>query len=125
LLGAAAVLALGLTLSSSVRRRRRTYAVLAAIGLDRGDLRQTVRWQLNLVTLLALAIGLPIGVVVGRLAWTAFADQLGVAGDPRVPVALLAAAAGALLLVANLVGEWPARTAGRRRWGVALRDAAA
>ena len=90
LLGAASVLALGLTLSSSVRRRRRTYAVLSAIGLDRGDLRQTVRWQLNIVTLLALVIGLPIGVVLGRVAWTAFAEQLGAAGDPRIPFALLA-----------------------------------
>jgi predicted lysophospholipase L1 biosynthesis ABC-type transport system permease subunit len=121
LLGAASVLALGLTLSSSVRRRRRTDAVRSAIGLDRGDLRQTVRWQVNLVTLLALAVGLPIGVVLGRIAWIAFAEQLGVASDPQLPLALLAAAAAGLLLLANLVGEWPARTAGRRRQSIALR----
>lgn len=115
LLGAAAVLALGLTLSASVRRRHQTYAVLSALGFDRGDLRQTVRWESNLVVFSALVLGLPIGVALGRVAWTAFSDQLGGAGGPRVPLVLLTGAVAALVVVANLVGELPARTAGRRR----------
>jgi putative ABC transport system permease protein len=122
LLGAASVLALALTLGSSVRRRRHTYAVLAALGFDRRTLRQTVRWQLNLLTVLALAIGLPIGVVAGRVAWMAFADQLGAAADPRVPIAVLSVVTAGLLAMTNLVGEWPARSAGRRRVIEALRD---
>jgi putative ABC transport system permease protein len=113
LLGGAAVLALGLTLSSSVRRRRETFAVLSSLGFDRRDLRRTVRWQTNVLTLAAIGVGLPLGVVAGRTAWTAFADQLGAAGGPRVPLAVLALAAAGLLLVANVVGEVPARRAGR------------
>jgi hypothetical protein len=122
MLGAAAVLALALTLSASVRRRRHAYGVLSALGLDGSDLRSTVRWQLNLVTLLALLVGLPLGVASGRLAWTAFADQLGVASEPQVPIALLGVAAVALTAVANIVGEWPARSAGRQVVGVSLRE---
>jgi putative ABC transport system permease protein len=114
-LGVASVLALSLTLSASVRRRRTSYAVLSALGFDRRGLRRTVRWQLNLVTALSLVVVLPIGIVVGRVAWRAFADQLGAASDPRVPVALLAAVAVGLVVLANLMGEWPARLAGRHQ----------
>jgi putative ABC transport system permease protein len=121
LLGASAVLALGLSLAGSVRRRRATYAVLSAIGFGRRDLRRTVRWQTNVITAVALVVGLPLGVVAGRIAWTAFADQLGAAGGPRVPLVLLGVAAIALIVLANLVGEWPARSAGSARAAV-LRD---
>jgi hypothetical protein len=113
-LGAASVLALALTLGSSVRRRAPTYAVLSSLGFDREEIRRTVRWQTNIVTLLALGIGVPLGVVAGRVAWTAFADQLGAAGGPRVPLGLLGLAALGLLLLSNLVGEWPARQATHR-----------
>ncbi len=121
LLGASAVLALGLSLAGSVRRRRSTYAVLSAIGFDRRDLRRTVRWQANVITAVALVVGLPLGVLTGRLAWTAFADQLGAAGGPRVPLGLLGLAAVGVIALANLVGEWPARSAGAAR-GSALSD---
>jgi hypothetical protein len=121
-LGVAAILALGLTLGASVRRRQRTYAVLGALGVDRRGLRRTVRWQLNLVTAVALVIGLPLGVACGRVAWAAFADQLGVATGARIPLLLLGTASAGLLLLANLIGEWPARRAGRRRDALALRD---
>lgn len=114
LLAGAAVLALALSLTASVRRRTSTYAVLSSLGFSRRDIRRTVRWHTNLVTVLSLAIGLPAGAVAGRLAWTAFADQLGAAGGPRVPVLLLAGAAVAILVLSNLVAEWPARQASRR-----------
>ena len=121
-LGGAAALALVLTLSASVRRRRRTYLVLSAVGLDRGDLRQTVRWQLNLVMGVAMAVGLAVGIAIGRVAWIAFADQLGAMGDPRVPVPLLAGAVVGLVALTNVIGEWPARAAARRSTDVTLRD---
>ena len=113
LLAGAAVLALVLTLSSSVRRRGATYAVLSSLGFDRRDIRRTVRWQTNIVTILALGLGIPLGVVAGRLAWTTFADQLGAAGGPQVPLVVLGLVAASLLGLSNLIGEWPARQATR------------
>lgn len=115
LLGASAVLALGLSLAGSVRRRRATYAVLSALGFGQRDLRRTVRWQTNVITVTALIVGLPLGIVAGRLAWTAFADQLGASGGPRVPLGLLGLTAIGLVVLANVVGEWPARSAGSSR----------
>jgi predicted lysophospholipase L1 biosynthesis ABC-type transport system permease subunit len=114
MLAGAAVLALALTLTASVRRRAATYAVLSSLGFSRGEIRRTVRWHTNLVTLLAIAIGAPFGIMAGRLAWTAFADQMGAAGGPRVPSLLLAAVGVGLVVLANVVGEWPARQASRR-----------
>jgi hypothetical protein len=114
LLAAAAILALALSLTASVRRRAATYAILSSLGFARREIRRTVRWHTNLVTSLALLVGLPAGAVAGRLAWTAFADQMGAAGGPRVPVLLLVGAAVALLVLANAIGEVPARQASRR-----------
>jgi hypothetical protein len=120
LLAGAAVLALALTLSASVRRRTATYAVLRSLGFSLRDLRGTVRWQTNLVTVIALGVGLPVGVAAGRVAWAAFADDLGAAGGPQVPLLLLLATGVGLLALANLVGEGPARAAARRPLEVPL-----
>jgi len=112
-LGIAAVLALAFTLSASVRRRARTYAVLSILGFDRAAVRRTVRWQTNVVAGSALLIGLPLGIAVGRWTWLAFARQLGVASAPTVPVGLVALTCVAIVIVANLAGEPPARAAAR------------
>jgi hypothetical protein len=113
LLVGAAVLALALSLSASVRRRTATYAVLSSLGFSRRDLRSTVRWHTNLVVALALLLGLPVGVALGRLAWTAFADDLGAAGGPQVPVLLVLGVSLGLVVLSNAIGEWPARLADR------------
>ena len=50
----------------------------------------------------ALAIGVPLGVVAGRAAWRLYAQHLGVVPEPVVPwlaLSLLAAAALALAVV--------------------------
>jgi len=113
MLGVAAIVALSFTLSASVRRRARTYAVLSALGVDRAGLRRSVRWQANVLIGLALALGVPIGIAVGRWTWLAFAHQLGVASTPVIPGVLIALTALAIVLVANLAGEPSTRAAAR------------
>ena len=110
-LGLAAVAALVVTLSSSVARQRRTFATLRALGFDSGQVRASVRWQTNVSMAIAVMVGAPIGVVIGRAAWRTFAEDLGSAATPVVPVAFIVLAAAALLVVANAVGEGPARQA--------------
>ena len=82
-LGGAAALTLAVTMGSSVRRRRGQLATLAAIGFDGRDLRRSVRCQAGAVAVVALTIGLPLGVVTGRLLWSGFAWQVGVAPSRR------------------------------------------
>lgn len=110
---AAAVLSMALTLGASVRRRARTYAVLACLGFDGAAVRSTVRWQTDVVIGIAVLLGLPIGIATGRVAWRAFAEQLGVASQPTVPLLLIVFACISLLVVANVAAIQPARNAVR------------
>ncbi|HYT39888.1 MAG TPA: ABC transporter permease, partial [Acidimicrobiia bacterium] len=77
-------------LFGSLRRRRRETAVLRALGfVARQTVTAVVTESLALVGG-GLAVGLPLGVVGGRLAWHRFADALGTGGGPVVPVGQLA-----------------------------------
>jgi ABC-type lipoprotein release transport system permease subunit len=124
LAGTLAVLALGTlaySLTVSVRDRRRELAVLKALGFDRSQLGSTVRWQSSSITLSALLIGVPAGVVGGRLLWHAFVQNLHLPADPATPAAVLVAVVAAVYVVGHLVALVPARRAGRVRAAHALR----
>jgi ABC-type antimicrobial peptide transport system permease subunit len=117
---AAAAIALALTLSGSVRRRRHQLAVLAALGFSRRDLRRTIRWQTAGIMVIAVAIGVPIGVIMARVGWSLFARQIGVVTTPVVPIAGVIAIAVTVLIAAIVAGERPARNAASTRTAAAL-----
>ena len=122
LLALMAVATLTHTLVSQVRRRRRDLAVLKTLGFERRQVLATTAWQASTLVALALFIGIPLGILVGRVAWRAFADQLGVVDEPRVawlPIMLLVPA---VLLLANLIAAFPARSAARTRPAIVLRS---
>ena len=116
-----AAVALSFVLVSGVRGRRRELVLLRTFGFRGRDLAATVVWQSAVTGLVALAIGMPLGVVVGRLTWSALAESLGVAPEPRIPVSLLALAV-AVLLLAALVALVPGAMAARIRPAAALRS---
>ena len=124
LAGLVALLGLGTmthALVTSVRRRRRDLAVLKTLGFTRGQVAATICWQATTFAVVALAIGLPLGVVAGRWAWQLTADTLGVQSSTVVPLAAMAAAAAGAVLAANLVAAVPGRVASRLRPATALR----
>ena len=118
LLAAAAVTAV---LLSGVRARRRELALLKTFGFGRRQVAATVLWQASVTALMALAVGVPIGVVAGRLAWSALAGGLGVATDATVPISVMAVPVGVLVL-AVVVALVPGRLAAGIRPAVALRS---
>lgn len=65
-------------------------------------------------------IGIPVGVIVGRWAWTALADNLGTVAEPIVPVLALVLAVP--LVIVNLVAFVPGRIAARLRPATVLRS---
>ena len=65
-LAAGAILALGLTLVTSVRRRRRDLALLKVLGFTRRQLAATLAWQSSIAAIVGIVFGVPIGVVGGR-----------------------------------------------------------
>jgi predicted lysophospholipase L1 biosynthesis ABC-type transport system permease subunit len=108
-------------LLSTVRRQRHALAVLKSIGFVRGQVRATIAWQASTFAVVALAMGVPLGIAAGRLAWAETASQLAVVSHPVVP--LLAVTVGALAFLTVVVGIAlvPAELARRIPPAVALR----
>jgi ABC-type lipoprotein release transport system permease subunit len=122
LLALLAASALAHLLVTSVRRRRHDLAILKALGFVRRQVSAAVAWQATTVALVALAVGLPLGVALGRWSWSLLADRIGVGAPPVTPGPALLAGVAGTILVANLVAAWPGRVAARTRPAVALRS---
>jgi hypothetical protein len=120
-LAAGATIALGLTLASSVRRRRRDLALLKTLGFARRQLAATIAWQASTVAVVGALFGVPIGVALGRWLWTLFARQLGVIPQPSVPIGQLALVVVVAVLLANAVAAMPGRLAARTPVALVLR----
>jgi ABC-type antimicrobial peptide transport system permease subunit len=71
----------------------------------------------------AVAVGVPIGLVAGQLAWRRFAASLGIAADSGMPVRALALVLAGALALGALAGFVPAFLAARARPAEALRAA--
>ena len=97
-LGAAVLVFLSVAVLSSARRRRREMGVLQALGMTRRQLQSVLAWQTITILLVAVVLGLPLGVAAGHLVWTGFATSLGVVPVTAVPLAALII--GMLVLVA-------------------------
>jgi len=101
-------------LLTSVRRRRRDLAILQTLGFRRGQIMATVAWQAVILAGIALLIGIPIGIMAGRLAWSAFAYRLGVVPEPVIsPYSLIVIPV--VLVVSLLVAMGPGLVARRTR----------
>ena len=121
LLGLLAVGTLVHLLVTSIRRRRRDLAVLKVVGFVPGQLRRTILWQANTITILALLLGVPVGTVIGRGVWYIFAHQIGVFAAPTVPPAPVIALVFGALLITCLTALVPARSAARSQVSEILR----
>jgi ABC-type lipoprotein release transport system permease subunit len=110
------------TLVTSVRRRRRDLAVLKTLGFVRGQVAATVAWQATTFAVVALVLGLPLGLAAGRWAWQLTANALGVDSGPVVPGPAILAVVVSTLAAANLVAAGPGRAASRLRPAAALRS---
>jgi hypothetical protein len=120
-LAALGLVAVGHALAMSVRARRGDIAMLRTLGLVRRQVRWSVAAQASTTVIAGAVVGLPIGVAVGRVVWSLVADGLGVVDRPIVPAAVVVLAAGAALVVANLMAAVPAVIAGRLRPAAILR----
>lgn len=120
-LAVGAILALGLTLASSVRRRRRDLAMLKTLGFTRRQLAAVVAWQSTTTALVGVVVGLPVGIVVGRELWTLFARSINAVPDATVPVWSVLIVGVGTLVFANIVATLPGRSAARTPAALALR----
>lgn len=113
---------IGHTLVTSVRRRRQDLALLKTIGFVRRQVGATVAWQATSFMVVALLLGLPLGVAAGRWAWHAVASSISSASPSVLPVVALVLIVPAALVVANLLAAGPGWAAAQIRPATALRD---
>jgi hypothetical protein len=114
LLAALGTATLAHMLVSAVRRRRRDLAVLKTLGFVRRQVRAAVLTQAITYALIAVVIGLPLGVAAGRWVWNLFADRQGIVPEVVLPlpalVLLIPAAALAAMAIAVMPARWAAAT---------------
>ena len=120
-LGAGAVVALGITLVASVRRRRRDLAIMKTLGLSARQLATVVAWQSTVAVLIGTVVGVPLGIVLGRQLWDLFAQGIQATPAPAVPALLVTAIGLGAIVLANLVAVIPGRIAARTPTGLLLR----
>jgi hypothetical protein len=120
-LAAGAIGALGFTLTTSVRRRRRDLALLKVLGFTQGQLAAAVAWQATVAAVVGVVVGIPLGIVMGRQLWTLFAHNLDAVPDPTVPALTVLLVAVGAFVFANLVAALPGRGAARTPTALVLR----
>jgi hypothetical protein len=108
-------------LVTAVRRRRRDLSLLKTLGFSRRQVSASVAWQATTLGAVALVIGVPLGVIIGRWSWTALANDLGTVARPVVPLLAVLGAVPAVLLLVNAVAFVPGRIAARLRPAAVLR----
>jgi hypothetical protein len=120
-LAAGAVMALGLTLTASVRRRRRDLALLKTLGFTPRQLASAVAWQASVAATVGIIIGVPAGIALGRWLWTLFARAIYAVPQPSVPVLEIVLVGLGALVLANVVAAVPGRIAARTSTAHVLR----
>jgi ABC-type lipoprotein release transport system permease subunit len=120
-LAVGAVVALGLTLTASVRRRRRDLALLKTLGFTQRQLAACVAWQSAIAVFIGAIAGIPLGIVLGRWLWILFARQIYAVPLATVPVLSLVFVGLGSLLLAYVVAALPGRYAARTPTALALR----
>jgi hypothetical protein len=116
-----ALVALGLTLVASIRRRRRDLALLKTLGFTQRQLAAVVAWQASVAAVVGMVIGVPLGVVIGRFLWDLFAREINAVPAPSVPgLTIVLIVLGAFVLT-NVVAAVPGRMAARTPTALVLR----
>ena len=106
----------------SVARRRRQVGTLKALGFLWWQVAAAVTWQAETVAVVALVLGVPLGLAAGRLAWNLAASDFGVPSVVIVPWLALAAASAGTLAAAAVIAAGPATFATRLHPAALLRS---
>jgi ABC-type lipoprotein release transport system permease subunit len=107
---------------ASARRRRRDFAILKTLGLLRGQLTAVTAWQVTALTVLAVAVGVPLGVAAGHWAWGLFAAQVGLSTTSITPLLLVILTPPCAVLTANAITFPSGRHAAHQNPAAVLRS---
>ncbi len=106
-----ALIGIANTLSLSINERTRELGLLRAVGMHKGQMRSTVRWEAVLISLLGTLVGLALGLLLSWAIVTGLKSQGLTTFAVPIP-ALVVIAIGAALL-GTMASILPARRAAR------------
>jgi ABC-type lipoprotein release transport system permease subunit len=109
------------SLLTGARSRSHELAVLRALGLTPRQAAACVVWQAAVIGVVALAVGIPLGVVLGRRVWRALVDSLSFVYVGPLAGLVLVVIVPVALAVVGVMALWPARAAARLRTSEVLR----
>jgi putative ABC transport system permease protein len=109
-------------LATSVSARSRDLAVLRALGCNRRQLRAIIHWQATWATAVVVLVGVPVGLIMGRLVVQLLTDALGIVPGIDGPALLVLAAPVVAIVMANALALLPARRAARSDMAALTRD---
>jgi putative ABC transport system permease protein len=121
-LGLLGLVAVAHGMRRSSRERRHDFALLATLGVVRSGLRSIVAWQSLAIACVAIVVGVPVGAIAGRAAWSAVADATGVVDEVAVPAGMIAAVVATTVVACLVIGRVSARQAIRPDPAVVLRS---
>ncbi|HSB86224.1 MAG TPA: FtsX-like permease family protein [Ilumatobacteraceae bacterium] len=110
------------TLSTVANTRRHDLGVLRALGLGPRQAHLVMWWHGGMLAMVALIIGLPLGVIGGRLLWQAVARSIDSVDVTQVPWPGLAVFAAGLLVVSIAAGAVASRRAVPHQLSTLLRS---
>jgi hypothetical protein len=120
--GGLALAVLAHAIVTTLRQRRKDLAVLRTLGFLRRQLGIAVLAFAGTTVVLAVAVGAPLGIGIGRWVWQLVADSFGSPAPPVVPVAVVVLVAPVTMLVAAAVAAAPARSAAGTEPALVLRS---
>lgn len=106
-----AVLGITNTLALSVVERTREVGLLRAVGMNRRQVRRTIRWEAVIISVFGALLGVALGTALGWATVAAMAED-GL-GEFVIPFANLSAYVGLAALAGVVAAIGPARTASR------------
>jgi ABC-type antimicrobial peptide transport system permease subunit len=111
----------GHALASSVRRRRHDLGVVRAVGFVARDVLRALTAQSWTLVAIGLAVGIPLGIALGRVCWQLVAEEIGVRATATTSPLMLLAVTLIACLAAAALSVPPGVAAARQRSVDALR----
>ena len=108
-------------LVTTVRRRRPDLAILRSLGFTGLDARVAIAWQSTLLAMAGVIVGVPLGIIVGRLVWKQLAESFPVVYVPPLTLVAVLLVVPIAIVVANALAAGPAHAATRIRPAKVLR----
>ncbi|MEY2569847.1 MAG: putative transport system permease protein, partial [Acidimicrobiaceae bacterium] len=111
-----------LGIAVATRARRRELALLRAVGCTGRQLRATVRWHALTIVGVGLAVGVPLGIALGRTAYRVFAEGIGAKALPVLSPGWITLVAATTIVAGLVAGLLPGRRAAHEPAAVTLRS---